>query len=48
MSSLYQSIINVISKPSEKRTDEEIRHILAWFLNLFKKKAAVFGDLEPG
>ncbi|RNA18663.1 cAMP-dependent kinase regulatory subunit [Brachionus plicatilis] len=47
MSSLYQSIINVISKPSEKRTDDEIRHILAWFLNLFKKKAAVFGDLKP-
>ena len=48
MSSFYQSIVKVISKPSEKRDDEEINMILGWFMNLFKKKAAVFGDIKPG
>ncbi|CAF0714000.1 unnamed protein product [Brachionus calyciflorus] len=47
MPSFYQTIINVISKPSANRTDEEITFILAWFLNLFKKKSAVFGDIKP-
>jgi hypothetical protein len=46
MSSFYQSIIGIISKPSEKRKDEEIDLILNWFVSLFRKKSAVFGDIS--
>ena len=48
MSSFYQSVISIISKPKEKRQDDEIHMILAWFINLFKKKSSLFGDIEPG
>ena len=48
MSLFYQTVISIISKPSEKRKDEEILMILAWFINLFKKKAHVFGDVNSG
>lgn len=48
MSSFYQSVISIISKPSDKRKDEEIHMILGWFINLFKKKSAVFGDISSG
>jgi hypothetical protein len=48
MTTFYDKIIKIISKPSESRENEEILLILAWFLNLFKKKSAVFGDIEPG
>jgi hypothetical protein len=46
MSSLYQSIISIISKPQESREAEEINLILNWFLSLFKKKSSVFGDID--
>lgn len=48
MSSFYQSIIRIISKPSEQREDSEVQMILGWFVNLFKKKSAVFGDIKAG
>lgn len=48
MSSFYQTVISIISKPSEKRLDDEIDFILNWFINLFKKKTAVFGDVTSG
>lgn len=48
MSSFVENIIAVISKPIENRQDHEIDSILFWFINLFKKKAAVFGDIETG
>lgn len=48
MSNFYQTVISIISKPSEKRKDEEIHMILAWFINLFKKKASVFGEVNSG
>lgn len=46
MSSFYQSIISIISKPQENREADEINLILNWFLNLFKKKSSVFGDID--
>ncbi len=46
MSSFYQSVISIISKPQDKRNAEEIHLILAWFVNLFKKKSSVFGDID--
>ena len=48
MSSFYQSVISIISKPSENRLDEDIDLILNWFVNLFRKKSAVFGDISAG
>lgn len=48
MSSFYQKVIRIISKASEKREDEELHMILPWFINLFKKKATVFGDVDSG
>ncbi len=47
MTTFYDTIIKVISKPSEQRENEDIHLILTWFLNLFKRKAAVFGDIKP-
>lgn len=46
MSSFYQSVISIISKAKEKRQAEEITLILAWFINLFKKKSHVFGEID--
>lgn len=48
MTTLYDKIISVISKPSELRANDEILMILAWFINLFKKRPVVFGDIKPG
>ena len=48
MSAIYHTVISIISKPVEKREDAEISSILAWFTNLFRKKATVFGDISQG
>lgn len=48
MSSFYQTVIGIISKPSEYRQDEEVQLILGWFIDLFRKKSAVFGDIKSG
>jgi hypothetical protein len=48
MSSFYNLIISIISKPSERREDHEIMMVLGWFINLFKKKSTVFGDINSG
>jgi hypothetical protein len=48
MSSIYQKVLSIISKPIEKRDDDEINSILVWFTNLFRKKSTVFGDISPG
>ena len=48
MSSFYKLIIDIISKNSNNRNDEEINMILTWFINLFKKKSAVFGEVNSG
>ena len=41
-------MIGIISKPSEYRQDEEVQLILGWFIDLFRKKSAVFGDIKSG
>ena len=46
MSSFYKKIISIISKPPENRNNNEIELILDWFVNLFKKKSAVFGEIQ--
>jgi hypothetical protein len=46
MSSFYKKIISIISKPPENRNNNEIALILDWFINLFKKKSAVFGEIQ--
>jgi signal-transduction protein with cAMP-binding, CBS, and nucleotidyltransferase domain len=46
MSSFYETVISIISKPSEERKDDEINFILKWFVNLFKNKASVFGEIK--
>ena len=48
MSSFYQSLIEIISKPSEDRRDDELQMILSWFLSLFRNRSSVFGDIKPG
>ena len=46
MSSFYQLVISIISKPSELRKEEEIQMILSWFTNLFKKKSTIFAETD--
>ena len=46
MATFYQTIIQVISKPSESRNEDEINLVLGWFMNLFKKKEAAFGNIK--
>jgi hypothetical protein len=48
MSSVYERGISIISKPIEKRDETEISSVLIWFVNLFKRKVAVFGDISKG
>ncbi len=48
MSSVYERGISIISKPVDKRDDSEINAVLIWFVNLFKRKVAVFGDISNG
>ena len=48
MSSFYQTVISIISKPSENRQDDDVQMILGWFMDLFRKKSAVFGDIKSG
>ena len=42
MSSFYQTVIGIISKPSEYRQDEEVQLILGWFIDLFRKMRLLF------
>lgn len=46
MSSTVQKIVELISKPSELRTEKEINSILFWFNNFFKQKVDVFGEIK--
>jgi hypothetical protein len=48
MALFYQSVISIISRPSERRRHEDIDLVLPWFLNFFKKKSSIFGDIDSG
>ena len=44
MSSILEEVVNIIGKPAERRTDEELGRLLPWF----RKKSDVFRSLKPG
>jgi hypothetical protein len=46
MSSFYQSVIGLISRPCAERLDEHIDAILPWFMSFFKRKSTVFGEID--
>lgn len=48
MSSFYQSLIEIISKPTEMRQEVELQMIMGWFVSLFRNKSSVFGDIKAG
>jgi len=44
MATILEEIENMVSKPPNQRTEEELNRLLPWF----RKKSEVFNSLKPG